>query len=175
MQERNSEKEAAAEAAAEAADTATADREAADAAPETEPEVVPETEPEVAPGAELEVAPETEPAGREAAKYRRRLREVEVERDSLAERLTVAQQREVERHTRLRTPSALWALGASVTDALDDDGNVDPAKAAALGQRYAEQYGLQPPRGCYAPLEGMHPGDGGSAAARPEDIVMGRG
>jgi hypothetical protein len=82
----------------------------------------------------------TEPATRrdtdagsgEAAKYRRRLREAEAERDALAARLATAQRREVERlaGADLARGDDVWLGGAELAALLDDDGNVDPSKVA---------------------------------------------
>ncbi|MED5813868.1 hypothetical protein VST63_16030 [Mycolicibacterium sp. 050232] len=67
---------------------------------------------------------------REAAKYRRRLRDTETERDTLRDRLTVLQRSEVERlvANRFRDPADVWRDGARVDDLLDDNGDIDPAK-----------------------------------------------
>ena len=71
--------------------------------------------------------------GREAAKYRLRLREAEAERDALAGRLEAAQRREAERLAAdLSQPGDLWLLGGvTLADLLTDDGEVDPAKVQA--------------------------------------------
>jgi hypothetical protein len=71
---------------------------------------------------------------REAAKYRRRLRATEAERDALRDRLNVLQRSEVERLVadRLRDPSDIWRDGAQIADVLDDGGNVDATKVTAL-------------------------------------------
>jgi len=68
--------------------------------------------------------------GREAAKYRRQLRETETERDTLSSRVVAMQKAEVERLVAddLAAPADLWLTGASLPDLLDDDGNVDPGK-----------------------------------------------
>lgn len=68
---------------------------------------------------------------REAAKYRRRLREAETERDTLAGRVETLQRREVERHAadRLAQPSDLFTVaGVALPELLDDAGDVDPGK-----------------------------------------------
>jgi len=69
-------------------------------------------------------------AGREAAKYRRRLRDTEAERDGLVARVQAMQRLEVERlvSTDLATPADVWLTDTSMSDLLDDDGEVDPAK-----------------------------------------------
>ena len=74
--------------------------------------------------------------GREAAKYRRRLREAETERDRLSEQVGALQRAEVERLATaddLR-PAALWASGVELAGLLTDDGTVDAEKvSAAIG------------------------------------------
>ena len=67
---------------------------------------------------------------REAARYRRSLREAETERDALRGRVETIQRAEVERLAAedLATPSDLWLTGAALSGLLDDDGNVDQAK-----------------------------------------------
>jgi len=80
--------------------------------------------------------------GAEAAKYRRRLRDTEAERDKLTARVQALQKREVERlvSTDLATPADLWLTGTDLGALLDDDGEVAPAKvtdavAAVLADR----------------------------------------
>jgi hypothetical protein len=67
-------------------------------------------------------------AGREAAKYRRQLRETEAQRDTLQTRVESAQLALVDHLAvtvgRIR-PAALWASGAELANLLDADGNVD--------------------------------------------------
>ncbi len=65
---------------------------------------------------------------REAARYRRSLRDTEAERDSLRDRLDVLQRAEVERLASadgLAVPGDFWLSGANLAELLDDDGNVD--------------------------------------------------
>lgn len=81
--------------------------------------------------------------GREAAKYRRRLREAEAERDRLAEHIESLQRAEVDRLATaddLR-PAALWASGVALADVLNDDGTVDAAKVSAAIGRRASSWG----------------------------------
>ncbi len=84
-----------------------------------------------------EAAPADAPAGddgakarREAARYRTQLRQVEAERDQLAERMTSYQRTEVERAAadKLAKPSDIWLEGDDVDGLLDEDGNVDHTK-----------------------------------------------
>ncbi len=80
-------------------------------------------------------APEGDDArpGAEAARYRRRLRETETERDTLVEQLDGFRRREAERVAAgaLSKPSDLWLDGRDIGDLLDDDGQVDPDKVSA--------------------------------------------
>lgn len=79
----------------------------------------------------------------EAARYRSRLRETETERDTLQARLETMQRAEVERlAARLVEPSAIWAGGVTLADLLDDDGNLDPAKATAAIDQATSRLGL---------------------------------
>ena len=76
---------------------------------------------------------ETPPTNREA-RYRRRLRETEAERDQLVERLAVVQRGEAERLAagHLADGADIWRDGAELAALLDEDGNVDPAKVKEL-------------------------------------------
>ena len=69
---------------------------------------------------------------REAARYRRSLRDTEVERDNLRDRLTLLQRAEVERLASgddgLAVPGDLWLSGVDLASLLDGDGNVDLAQ-----------------------------------------------
>lgn len=91
--------------------------------------------------------PTTDEGGNaEAAKYRRRLREAEAERD--AARGTVESlQRQLAEHLvadRLAQPSDLWDIGrAAVTELLGEDGALDPAKVSdAVDSLLAARPGL---------------------------------
>lgn len=82
-------------------------------------------------------------AGKEAARYRRQLRETEAERDTLRERVEAMQRAEVERLAgHLSQPSAIWAAGVELADVLDEDGNVDPGKVTPAVTAAAESLGL---------------------------------
>jgi len=69
---------------------------------------------------------------REAAKYRRQLREAEAARDALGERLAALQRGQAETFARehLADGADLWRDGLDLTALLDDDGNLDAAKVA---------------------------------------------
>lgn len=80
-------------------------------------------------------APEgAETSSREAAKYRRQLRETEAARDALAARVTAFQTAEAQRLAtgpgRLLDADDLWRV-TDLPGLLGDDGEVDPAKVAA--------------------------------------------
>jgi hypothetical protein len=70
----------------------------------------------------------------EAAKYRRRLRDTEAERDALRSRVEAMQRNEVQRLVadRLADPADVWRDGATVGDVLDDAGNIDNSKVGQL-------------------------------------------
>ncbi len=96
---------------------------------ENTPENTPENTTEPGTGSE-----ETGKSGNaEAARYRTRLRETEVERDSIAERLTGYQRREAERIAEgtLSRPADLWLDGTEVGELLNDEHQVDPEKVTA--------------------------------------------
>ncbi|SHT24389.1 Uncharacterised protein [Mycobacteroides abscessus subsp. abscessus] len=97
-------------------------------------------------------------ASREAAKYRRQLRDAEaqrdqiaVERDQLGERLAAMQRREAETLARehLADGADMWRDGLELSAILGDDGDLDPAKvtAAAKAARKAHpHWAATPPR-----------------------------
>lgn len=75
--------------------------------------------------------------GSEAAKYRRRLRETEQQRDQLSQRVERFQHADVERQVadRLAQPDDLFRFGVTLADVLDGDGNVESGlvETALLG------------------------------------------
>lgn len=81
-------------------------------------------------------------SGKEAAKYRRRLRETESERDTLAQRLTTLQRAEAERlaATALSDGGDLWREGTELADLLDGDGNVNPDKVTAAAASVSQAH-----------------------------------
>lgn len=96
--------------------------------------------------AEQEVVDQQDPAddetpetgNAEAAKYRRRLRDTEAQRDTVSERLAGYQRREAERIAgeQLSKPGDLFDIGrVELADLLDDGGNVVPelVETALLG------------------------------------------
>lgn len=82
-------------------------------------------------------------AGSEAARYRRRLRETEAERDTLRTRL------DAQRDALLAgviDSKLVRAAGLDPDEALDDNGVFDPDKAADLARRTNDELGLGPRR-----------------------------
>lgn len=86
-------------------------------------------------------ATETESGNSEAAKYRRRLRDTESERDQLAERVQRMQRSQIERQIadQLSVPGDLFAFGLSVGDLLDDNGEPDEGLIATAVYGLLEQ------------------------------------
>jgi hypothetical protein len=73
---------------------------------------------------------------REAAKYRRQLRDVEAQRDQLGERLAAMQRGQAETLARehLADGADMFRDGLELAELLDDDGNLDPAKVTAAAK-----------------------------------------
>lgn len=75
---------------------------------------------------------DTDSRGREAAKYRRRLRDTEAERDALKDQLTTMRRQAVDQavaeHGRGVTSAAMWAAGVEVDELIGDDGSIDTTK-----------------------------------------------
>lgn len=98
---------------------------------------------------------------RDAAKYRRRLRETEAERDQLAAAVDQMRRREVERIAEriVLKPASIWAASIDVNTLLDDAGNIDSEKAAVAIQQARQVLGLSPSNhGLYNRFAGNHPG-----------------
>lgn len=77
----------------------------------------------------------TEPEnGPEAAKYRRRLRDAEAERDGLAAKVETMQRAEVERMlvNKLSNPPDCWLLEKDLSRFLGETGDIDPALVKAF-------------------------------------------
>lgn len=100
---------------------------------------------------------------REAARYRRQLRETEAERDALRGQVEAMQRAEVERlaSAKLAKPAGIWTVGIQLDDMLTDSGTVDPAKVADVVAVAMDTVGLAPvpPRSVIAPKAGT--GGGG--------------
>lgn len=77
---------------------------------------------------------EATPASREAAKYRRRLRETEAKLDKMTERVAAYDRREAERIAaqHLADGADIWRDGATVDSLLGDDGGIDAEKVIEL-------------------------------------------
>jgi hypothetical protein len=79
-------------------------------------------------------AAETEPKGaaRDAARYRRQLRDTEAERDTLAGQLDAMRRAQVADAARAAgvAADAVWASGRTPADLIDDTGVIDPGKLA---------------------------------------------
>lgn len=100
--------------------------------------------PDTTPEAVTEVTEPAESGNREAAKYRKLLRETEADRDGIAARLEAAQRHIIETTAAaiIDKPAGLWASGVQVSDLLDDDGNVDAEKVTAAATTAREELGL---------------------------------
>lgn len=112
--------------------------------------------------ATIEALTEAEDArgNKEAAKYRRQLREAEAERDTLTERVAALQRAEAERIAgeKIAQPSALWASGVTLDTLLDADGNVDAGKVREATDAATSVLGLTKTlRGPILPNQGKHP------------------
>jgi hypothetical protein len=84
-------------------------------------------EPQAEPDAPEQQEPEAEGPAREAAKYRRRLRETEAERDALRERIDSYERKEAEgiaSQTGFAVPGDLWTL-VTVDDLRNAEGVLD--------------------------------------------------
>jgi hypothetical protein len=85
--------------------------------------------------------------GREAARYRRQLREVEADRDQLRTVVSSLQKAEAERlagAAKLK-PAALWASGVQLADLLTENGTVDAALVAAAIATAKDVLGISGP------------------------------
>jgi hypothetical protein len=122
--------------------------------------------------------------GREAARYRRQLREVETERDTLAGQLDTARRAIVEHHLGNLKPAAFWQMHPEVADLVDDAGAVDPEKVAEAARGAYEDLGLpgvfsntrKGAVGPYVPGEGTVPAgafgnDGWTTAFKPKNAA----
>jgi hypothetical protein len=119
-------------------------------------------------------------SGREAAKYRRRLREAEAERDQLAEQIEAMRRAEVERLATADSlrPAALWASGVELSDLVAEDGTVDESKVSEAIAGAREQLGIaKPPVGPVVKREGLSVGRPAKPSGKDAMVsaVMGRG
>lgn len=119
----------------------------------TEPTTTEPTEPASTPDAPDD--PGTDGGDREAAKYRRRLRETEAERDTLTASVDSLRRQLVDNLAApaLVDPGDLWRLGVDLADLLADDGAVDVDKVnGAIEAVLAERPHLAAPRAPRADL-----------------------
>jgi len=136
-------------------DQATTEAIEAEQTPEATPEAeqAPEQEPEA------ETGKEPQNASREAARWRKQLRETETERDNLVGQVEALRRAEVDRLAeghKIR-PEALWASGVELAALLNDAGTVDAKKVAVAVGEADERLGLNlyaPPR---APNQSRYP------------------
>jgi hypothetical protein len=100
---------------------------------------------------------------REAAGYRRRLRDTEQERDQLRTRLEGYERAEVERiagDAGLQVPGDVWTFGATLDTLRGEDGGIDPEAVGGLvGEIVKDRPGLQA-----RPVGDIGIGRGGAAA-----------
>lgn len=83
-----------------------------------------------------------EPSGNsEAAKYRRKLRDVEAERDTLRDRVEALQRTQVEQLAGNLKPAALWST-THLETLLDDAGNVDAERVNEAVSRARAELGI---------------------------------
>lgn len=83
--------------------------------------------------------------GREAAKYRRRLRDTEAERDALAATVDTLRRQIIEAALDRSpiTAEAFWAGGTDVADLLDNTGAVDVDRVAEVAAEVAARFGVK--------------------------------
>lgn len=97
--------------------------------------------------------------GKEAARYRRRLRDTEKQRDVLLGQVEALQRaaidKEVQRHR--VTPEGFWASGITVEQLVDDTGIIDAVKVADAVKDAVSRLGLTQKRGLHIPSEGANP------------------
>jgi len=91
--------------------------------------------------------PVKDDAGKEAAKYRRQLREAEAERDGLRTAMTNLQRQQVEdiarREHHLSVPAAVWKAGVEVQSLLGADGALDADLVSAAITAAVTDLGLR--------------------------------
>lgn len=133
-------------------DTENTTTEAAEAVEDTTPETVEGTT-----GPDEDTA---EPdSNKEAAKYRRKLREAEKQRDELAARVEALQRAQAEGLLAASgvKPQAVFAV-AELADLLGDDGTIDADKLTAAVETAREKFGIaKPTKGNLVPGVGSQP------------------
>lgn len=85
-------------------------------------------------------------AGKEAAKYRAQLRDVETERDTLRDRLAGFQRQSIDTLSAAAgiKPAALWASGVELASLVADDGTVNGEAVTAAIATAKDTLGLSP-------------------------------
>lgn len=101
----------------------------------------------------------TEDGNAEAAKWRRKLRDTEKERDTLAARVVDIQRNQIaslleREHV---TIDALTATGATLADLCDSGGRVDAERVRAAAERARDVLGIKVHAGLHVPAEGKIP------------------
>jgi hypothetical protein len=93
-----------------------------------------------------EESQDDKPGNPEAAKYRRRLRDTEAERDTLRTQVQTLQRSIAEDIAESAgvTGKALWASGAELADLLGEDGAVAPEKVTEAAENAITELGLAP-------------------------------
>lgn len=95
----------------------------------------------------------------EAARYRRKLRKAEGERDALAQRLETLQRQQADTLITATgvKPDAVYAV-AELADLLTDDGGIDPEKVTAAIAAARDRFGItKPAKGTHVPGVGNQP------------------
>jgi hypothetical protein len=98
--------------------------------------------------------------GKEAARYRRRLRDTETQRDQLAQRLEAMQRAAIDAQADREKikPAALWASGVELAALLTDDGTVDTSKVTEAITAARATLGIEkPPPRNHVAREGSNP------------------
>ena len=111
-------------------------------------QTAPADEPSTPDVTQTDAADESEPHS-EAAKYRRRLRDTEAERDTLTGQVDGLRRQLVDNLTgsSLVDPADLWRHGTELADLLDEDGKIDAGKVTeAVAAVIAERPHLAAPR-----------------------------
>jgi len=130
-------------------------------------------------GADTGDTGQAETPSRREARYRRRLRDVEAERDRLAAQVEALQRAEVERLAAdmLDQPPAVWRLGLSLGDVVGEDGRVDPDRVTTAVANLKQALGVVGPddrrrRGPYVPDAGTSVGHGAHRNAWSEAFKL---
>lgn len=114
---------------------------------------------------------------RDAIKYRRRLRDTEAERDTLATQVEALQRAAIDAQADRENikPAALWASGVELADLLTETGTVDTDKVEVAITAARDSLGIPAPLRNHAPHEGGNPHPGNTTGLDGmRDVVMGR-